>query len=83
MKKKLLLVMVAVVTVCCACGVGNKDIFDTVYTYNYAILSLPNGEIVEGKVQTWGDYENSDQIQVKIDNKYYLVHSEDVVLIAE
>ena len=64
-------------------GCGNKQIFDTTYSYERAILSLPNGEVIEGKVQSWTDYEDGDQIQVKIDGKQYLVHSEDIVLISE
>jgi hypothetical protein len=56
--------------------------WDTVYTYNDAIISLPNGKVIEGKIDSWTDYEDGDQIQVKLDNgKTYLVHSEDIVLI--
>lgn len=61
----------------------NKDMFDTVYTYDRAIIKLPNGDIVEGKVTNWTDYGDGDQIQVKIDGKTYLVHSTNVTLIAE
>lgn len=59
---------------------GNKQVIDTVYTYDYAILELPNGEVVEGNVENWRDYEG-DQLQIKIDGKIYLVHSSDAVLI--
>lgn len=75
----LALIVIALALTAC----GNKDMFDTVYTYEYAIIALPNGEVIEGKVQSWTDYEDGDQIQVKIDGKTYLVHSEDIVLIAE
>lgn len=61
----------------------NKDMFDTVYRYDRAIIRLPNGDIVEGKVTNWTDYEDGDQIQVKIDGKTYLVHSMNATLIAE
>lgn len=61
----------------------NMQMIDTTFKFDRAIIYLPNGEIVEGKVQTWVDYENSDQIQVKIDGKTYLVHSTNVVLISE
>ena len=53
------------------------------YSYEYAIIALPNGEIVEGKVTSWTDFEDGDQLQVKIDGKTYLVHSSNVVLISE
>lgn len=58
----------------------NKQIVDLNYTFNYAIIYLPNGEIVEGAVQSWTDYEDGDQIQVKIDGITYLVHSSNIAL---
>ena len=64
-------------------GCGNKNMFDTTYTFDRAIIELPNGEVVNGKVETWTDFEDGDQIQVKINGVTYLVHASDVVLIAE
>ena len=61
----------------------NQQIIDTTYTYDRAILSLLDGEIVEGKVTSWKDFADGDQIQVKINGKSYLVHSSNIVLIAE
>lgn len=61
----------------------NKQIIDLTYEYDRAIICLPNGEIVEGEVEGWTDYEDGDQIQVKIDGVIYLVHSSDIVLIKE
>ena len=82
MKRKILLLtliagLVAITTGC------NKQIIDTTYNYDRAIIVLPNGEIIDGKITSWTDYENGDQIQVKIDGKQYLVHSSDIVLISE
>ena len=42
----------------------NKQIIDFNYKYNYAIISLMNGELVEGKISAWNDYNDSDMIQV-------------------
>lgn len=61
----------------------NKQMVDLTYSYEYAILSLPNGEVVEGKVSSWTDFEDGDQIQVRIAGKTYLVHSSNIVLISE
>ena len=47
----------------------NKQIMDLTYSYEEAILQLPNGTIVEGKVQSWTDYADGDQIQVKVNGK--------------
>lgn len=83
MKKKLAMMAAALALMFSLCGCGNYGVFDTTYEYDYAIISLPNGEIVEGEIEKWWDYEDGDQIQVKIDGKLYLVHSEDIVLIKE
>lgn len=61
----------------------NKQVVDLTYSYEQAIISLPNGEIVEGKVQSWTDFEDGDQIQVKIDGVTYLLHASQAVLISE
>jgi hypothetical protein len=57
----------------------NKQVVDLTYTYNYAIIQLPNGEIVEGEIQSWCDYEG-EQLQVKIDDVIYLCSSYNCVL---
>ena len=81
MKKIIALVLVMVsLLVLAGC---NKQMVDLTYSYEYAILSLPNGEVVEGKVSSWTDFEDGDQIQVRIAGKTYLVHSSDIVLISE
>lgn len=61
----------------------NKQLVDITYNFDRAILTLPNGEVIEGEVQSWKDYDDGDQLQVKIDGTTYLVHSEDIVLIAD
>ena len=60
----------------------NKQMVDLTYSYEYAIIALPNGEVVEGKVSSWTDFEDGDQIQVRIAGKTYLVHSSNIVLIS-
>ena len=61
----------------------NKQLVDLTYAYDRAIIKLPDGEVVDGKVQSWTDFEDGDQIQVKIDGVTYLVHSSQVALINE
>ncbi len=58
----------------------NKQIIYLDYKFNYAVIFLPNGEKIEGKVSSWNDYENSDMVQVKIDGVTYLTHSANVIL---
>ena len=81
MKKKVLAVMLTSLMVLGLTGCGNKDMFDTVYTFNRAMIELPNGEVVEGKIDRWTDYTDGDQIQITIDGTIYLVHSSKCVLI--
>ncbi len=81
--KKILLTIMLLVFMVSAASCGNKQIIDLTYTFDKAIIYLPNGEVVEGEVQGWTDYEDGDQIQVKIDGVTYLVHSSNIVLIKE
>lgn len=78
----LLLAVIAALSVMLLSGC-NKQMLDLTYSYEYAIIGLPNGEVVEGKVSSWTDYEDGDQLQVKVNGKTYLVHSSNVVLISE
>ena len=83
--KKLIALLAAVIAVFSVCLLSgcNKQMVDLTYSYEYAIIGLPNGETVEGKVSSWTDFEDGDQLQVKIDGKTYLVHSSNVVLISD
>lgn len=82
MKKKLLATIFLATTVMSLAGC-NKQLIDTTQAYDRAILYLPNGEVIEGKVTSWKDFEDGDQIQIKIDGRTYLSHSSNVVLINE
>ena len=59
----------------------NMQVLDLTYSFEYAYISLPNGEVIEGKVDSWVDYE-SDAVQVVINGKTYLTHYSNVVLIS-
>ena len=82
----LFLALVMVLAIMCglvACGdspYGNKQLLDFTYSFDTAVISLPDGTIVKGKVDSWTDYEDGDQIQVVINGTTYLVHSTNVVL---
>ena len=84
MKKYIAIAVAAVLCIGVLLLAGcNKQLVDMTYSYEYAIISLPNGEIVEGKVTSWTDFEDGDQLQIKIDGKTYLVHSSNVALISQ
>lgn len=82
MKKKLLATVLALGMVL-SMSACNRQMIDLTYSYKYAIISLPNGEIIEGKVDTWRDFEDGDQLQVTVDGVTYLVHATDAVLMME
>lgn len=61
----------------------NKTIWDITFSFERARINLLNGEFIEGAVQSWTDFEDGDSIQVRIDDKVYLTHISNVVLISE
>ena len=81
MKKRIALIIFLVIILVSCTGCYNKQLFDVTYHYDRAIVYLPNGEIVEGRVSSWADFDDGDSIQVKIDGKMYLTHISNVCLI--
>lgn len=63
---------------------GNRQVFDTKYRFNWAIIELGNGELLEGKVKAWNDYEDSDAVQIIMeDGTVFLTHYSKVLLCSE
>ena len=64
-----------------ACQVGNRQVgWDTTQTFTYAIIELGNGELIEGTVTSWRDFEDSDVVQFTINDVTYLTHYSKVIL---
>lgn len=88
MKKRLALIVAFVIAfiivsallAACDSTAGGYQTVDTVWKFDRAIIALPNGEIVSGNVEKWRDFEDGDQLQIKIDGIWYLVHSTNCVL---
>lgn len=59
---------------------GNEQVFDTKWRFEWAIVQLGNGELLEGPVSSWKDFENSDMVQFTMDGVTYLTHSSNVIL---
>ena len=76
MKKILLVLLTALIL----SGCGNQQILDLSYRFDYAEIAMPDGRVIEGKVDSWRDFEDGDQIQVVIDGVTYLTHISNVVL---
>lgn len=64
-----------------ACQVGNRQVgWDTTQTFTHAILELGNGEVVEGTVTSWRDFDESDVVQFTMNGVTYLTHYSKVIL---
>lgn len=85
MKKIVLAVLLVVVSLCfCGCQVSNRQIgIDTAYSFKWAIIQLGNGELIEGEVTSWRDFEDSDTVQFVMNNITYLTHYSNVILCSE
>lgn len=81
-KKYVMLILVLIIALISLCGC-NKQMVDVTWKFDRAVVRLADDRVVEGKVQSWNEFEGSDMIQVKIDGVSYLTHSSNVVLIAE
>lgn len=83
MKKCLLTAGIVAVMGLSLMGCGNKDMWDTNYTFNKAIIYLQNGDVVEVEVKKWADYDG-EQLQIEsTDGTVYLTSSYNCTLIKE
>jgi hypothetical protein len=56
MKKLIIIVLLAALVLIIA-GCGNKKILDFEYVFDYAIVRMPDGEVVTIEIDKWTDYE--------------------------
>ena len=82
MIKNILVIMLVILMIFVMAGC-NYQMIDLTYSFERAIMSLPNGDVIEGRVDSWLDYEDGDQIQIVIDGVTYLTHISNVVLISD
>lgn len=82
MKNKTVIVGLIIATMLLVLSGCNKQVFDTTWSFDKAIISLPDGTVISGPVEKWTDYADGDQIQVQVGGSTYLVHSSNIVLIA-
>lgn len=84
MKKRVaLIIFLAMILISCT-GCHKTQFIEMTCHYDRAIIYLPNGEIVEGRVSSWTSwtgFENGGAVQIKIDGKTYLTHICNVCLI--
>lgn len=83
MKKIVLIVLLTVgALLLSSCSLGNREIgWDMKQTFDEAIIILHNGEMIEGKIDSWRDFDESDVVQVTIEGVTYLTHYSNVILL--
>ena len=82
--KKVILIALLLITVLMmtGCSLGNRQIgLDFKQSFDEAIIILHNGEIIEGKVDSWRDFDESDVVQVTVEGVTYLTHYSNVILL--
>lgn len=84
---KKIIVVALIITLCLtltACQIGNRQIgFDTTQTFRWAIIQMGNGELIEGPVDSWRDFDESDVVQITIKGVTYLTHYANAILATE
>ena len=78
------LIFVAIIgyTIYAKYGKGNFQFgIDSRWNFNWAIIQLGNGELIEGEITNWRDFSNSDTVQVTLDNEItFLSHYSNIIL---
>lgn len=82
MKKVILIALLLIsILMMTGCSLGNRQIgLDFKQSFDEAIIILHNGEMIEGKIDNWRDFEESDVVQVTIEGVTYLTHYSNVIL---
>ena len=80
----ILAALTMLLTGCGEAQVGNRVVAGSdVQTFTYAYIALGGERLVQGFITQWRDYDNSDEVQIMIDGKYYLTHYSNVVMVAD
>lgn len=80
--KKIITLSLTLICLVISLTACNAQIIDTTYKFDYAYVSLGDGLWVEGEVQSWADWDDTDMVQVKINGITYYTHSSNVVLVS-
>ena len=86
MKKVAIFVLFIFIICFCltSCQIGNRKIgIDTTQTFRWAIIQLGNGELIEGPVDYWRDFDESDAVQITVNGVTYLTHYANAILATE
>lgn len=73
--KKLLIIGLSLSLTFGLSACGNKQLFDTTYTFDRAIIKLANDEVIEVDIKSWTDYDGEQLQIISKDGTVYLVSS--------
>ena len=76
MKKVLAIAMVLTLS-----GCGNMDFIDWHWTFDTALVRVPDGTCRKYEVKSWHDFGQSDMIQIETKHEVICTHSANVLLI--
>ena len=81
--KKVIITALLIAILCMFCGC-NQMVFDTNYTFDYAIVEFPGEDVRTIQISKWTDYEDGEQLQILAkDGTIYLVSSVNCVLVRD
>ena len=81
MKKIICVILILISALTLTACYGNRERgWDTKWNFEHVIIQLGNGELIEGKVDSWRDFSESDAVQVTIGGITYLTHYSNVIL---
>ena len=86
MTKKLIAIILysAMVMSLCGCNFSWYDWIDTNYHFNKAIISMPDGSVIEVEVAKWADAQDGEQLTITAkDGTRYLTSSYNCILVEE
>lgn len=82
--KRIIAAIVLIFMIIALVACGNMEMIDTTYTFDYAIIRMPNGTTETIEIKRWLDFDSGDQIQITAKNgTIYLVHSFNCILVKE
>ena len=79
--KKLILIPILALAIS---GCGNFDMFDTNYTYHYAVTKWPDGSMKKIEIKQWVEYDGEQKIKIiSTDGNIYLLSKNNTVLVRD
>lgn len=82
--KKIISIILIITAVIALCSCGNRDMFDTNFTFDYVLVRMPDNTMKKIEIKQWRTYDDGEQIQIiSKDGKVYLINSVNSVLVRE